>query len=191
MYWIYTPRKTENLASFEAPDPWHAGQPTSFTLDRCFDGRYVPDYSAFDDQSIPHRYAVKSALDGEHRALPDSLAGLWLEKRVAADRLPALLNALEPELQRSDYFRLMTLNRLQRGIRIYGMTVGGAIVGAIVALGGVSFLVSPSMGLRVAGGVMLAAGVLLLVLPGRVVRGWKRRRAQQTVRVLEELARAK
>lgn len=180
MYWIYTPKKTQTLARFETTDPWNGDQRTSFQLDRCFAGGFVPDYAAFDEQSIPHRYALKSALDREHRALPDSLAALWRDGRVAPENLPRLLGDLQPELERSDFFRLMTMNRLQRGIRTYAFLVLGVVV-SLLGLG--SMLMSPPE--PAAGVVLIGAGVLFMVFPIRFVRGWQARRTQQMKWALE------
>jgi hypothetical protein len=190
MFWILTPKKTQTLARFEAPDPWNGGRLTRFTLDRCFDGGPVPDYSAFDDDSIPHRYAIKSANGDGHRALPDSLAGLWREKKVHAEQLPSLLHRMEPTLRRSDYFRLMTMNRLQRGIRLYGMKYGAALVGAISALIGLALcLVPPPDRDPVTGVAMLLVAVPVFIVPGRFVHRWQTRRSEQAAWALRELAR--
>jgi hypothetical protein len=126
--WIYTPKKVQNLAHFTAADPWHGDQPTSFDLDRCFDGGFVPDYAAFEDESLPQKFAIRSELEREHRVLPDSLVALWRGGKVPVERLPALLKGLEPNLKRSDYIRLLSMNRLQRGIRTYAAPSFGVFV---------------------------------------------------------------
>jgi hypothetical protein len=170
--WIYTPKKVQNLARFTAPDPWHDNQPTSFDLDRCFDGGFVPDYAAFEDESLPQKYALRSALEREHRVLPDSLASLWRGGKIPPDRLPMLLKGLEPNLTRSDYVRLLSMNRMQRSIRTYAPPS----LGVFLLLIGIALLFVEVE----TGAVMMAIGALLIAIPVRIMRRLNARRRQQT-----------
>jgi len=98
MIWVFTPRKPKRVANCAALDPWNEGKKTDFSLDKCFDGGIVPAYAAMDEDSIPHRFALRSREEKQHRALPDSLAALWLKDHIKAEQLPALLHQLEPKL---------------------------------------------------------------------------------------------
>src|SRR5262245_21861867 len=170
--WMYTPKKVQNLAHFTAADPWNGNQQTSFELDRCFDGGFVPDYAAFDDESLPQKYAIRSGLEQEHRVLPDSLASLWRSGKVPAERLPALLRGLEPNLTKSDYIRLLTMNRMQRGIRTYAPPVFG---GFLTLMGLPLLAIEWEVGV-----VMVAIGVGLTVFAVKTVRRLNARRQQQS-----------
>src|SRR5437879_10134517 len=110
--WIYTPRRVENLAHFNAADPWNGNQQTPFDLDRVFIRSIVPDRTNLEDESKPHKYAIRSALEQHHRTLPDSLVSLWRDGRIPVEHLPPLLKGLEPNLKRSDYIKLLRMTRL-------------------------------------------------------------------------------
>jgi hypothetical protein len=170
--WLYTPKKVQNLVHFTAPDPWHGNQQTAFDLDRCFDGGFVPDYAAFEDESLPQKYALRSELEREHHVLPDSLASLWRSGKIPAERLPALLKGLEPSLVKSDYIRLLTMNRMQRGIRTYA----APIFGGFLALMGLPMLaIEWEVGV-----VIVGLGVGLTVFAVKLVRKLNARRKQQS-----------
>lgn len=169
--WIYTPRRVENLAHFSAADPWNGNQQTAFDLDRVFIAGLVPDRTNLDDVSKPHKYAIRSALEQHHRALPDSLVSLWRDGKVPVERLPALLKGLEPNLKRSDYIKLLSMTRLQRIIRRYAPPV----LGLIIALLGLAVTVEDAG----TGIVMAAIGVLIVVASEAITRRLHARRKQQ------------
>jgi hypothetical protein len=169
--WIYTPRRVQNLERFRAADPWNGNQEIMFSLDRVFIRSLVPDRTNLEEESKPHKYALRSELDRHHRTLPDSLASLWRDGKVAAARLPALLNGLEPNLRRSDYIKLLSMTRLQRAIRTYAPPVLGALV---VLVGLALWFDDPS-----SGAVMMAIGILIAVLATTTIRRLNARRKQQ------------
>ncbi|MBC8164953.1 MAG: hypothetical protein H7Y20_03650 [Bryobacteraceae bacterium] len=184
MIWLYTPKKVVHLTHFVAADPWNEGKQATFDLDKCFDGGFVPAHAAFDDESIPHRFAIRSRDEKQHRALPDSLAALWRKESVPADQLPALLRQLEPSLERSDYIRLSTMNPLQRSIR----TWGGPFFGVFLILLGVSQLNANE---TTTGGVMVALGLLAIGLPLFIISKLSGRRKQQASWALSQVAEGK
>lgn len=172
--WIYTPKKVQQLAQFTAADPWNGGQRVQFHLDRCFSRGFVPDYSAYDDESLPSKFAIRSELDKAHRVLPDSLASLWRSGKVTPERLPALLRGLEPNLKRSDFIRLLSMNKMQRGIRTYA----GPSFGGFLLVLGMALLLDKELAATGAG--MIAVGVLLAAVTVRIMRRLNARRKEQT-----------
>lgn len=130
MLWMLTPEKKRNLARFSAPNPWAGGATANWSFDKCFDGGPAPAYAALDsnEDSLPHRFALRAEGEKEYRALPDSLAALWLKGSLPSESLPALLHSLEPRLIRSDYIRLSTMNPIQRGIRTWAAPVFGVFL---------------------------------------------------------------
>ena len=181
MIWLYTPKKVVHLTQFAAPDPWNQGVTTAFDLDKCFDGGFAPSYAAFEEDSLPHRYALRSHLDQQHRALPDSLAGLWRKQIVPPEQLPSLLHQLAPSLQRSDYIRLSTMNPMQRGIRTWAAPFFGVF---LLLLGLIELKANePSLG-----GVMIILGLLAIALPLFIISKLNGRRHQQASWALAQYA---
>src|SRR5690242_13761122 len=103
MFWVYQPKSFQNLARFTAPDPWNGSRPAVFELERCFSRSVLPN--TYEQEARPHKYAIRSGIDRQCRILPDSLTALWKDRRIDAERLPALLKSMEPDLIRSDYVR--------------------------------------------------------------------------------------
>ncbi|MGH2360562.1 MAG: hypothetical protein ACRDGM_08480 [bacterium] len=169
---IYNPSRIQKLAQFSAADPWNDNRPTTFVLDRCFDGGYVQDYTVLEDESLPQKYAIKSELEPDHRVLPDSLAWLWRSGKIPTERLPALLKGLEPNLGRSDFIGLLTMNRVQRGVRTYAPQV----LGVFVFLLGAALLLVPDLATSV---VMMAIGILVIALTRGIVGRLNARRKRQ------------
>ncbi len=101
-----------------------------------------------------------------------------------------LLKGLELDLKRSDYFRVMTLNRMQRAIRTGGIKFLGWMLGGFLMLGGfvLRFMPPPDRQI-VPGSVMIVVGPLLVMIPIRIVRGWQARRKQQIEWALGQGAR--
>ena len=169
--WIYTPRRVENLAHFNAADPWNGNQQTPFDLDRVFIRSIVPDRTNLEDESKPHKYAIRSALEQHHRTLPDSLVSLWRDGRIPVERLPPLLKGLEPNLKRSDYIKLLSMTRLQRIIRRFAPSS----IGLIFALVGLAVTLDDAG----TGIVMMIIGALILVACEAITRQLHARRKEQ------------
>lgn len=173
MLWLYTPKKVIQLASFTAPDPWNENKSSTFRLDQCFDGGVVPAYAALEETSIPHRFAIRSQAEKQHRVLPDSLAAIWKSNKLPAEALPARLKDLEPTLKRSDYFRLATMNPMQRAIRIWAAPVFGVF---LIVLGVALF----NSGSGTEGAILLLAGLLAIAIPLAIFAQLNRRRKEPT-----------
>jgi hypothetical protein len=171
MLWTYRPKSVQELTHFRAADPWNEDRPAAFHLLRCFSSAVLPLAVAYEDESRPQRLAILSELDEEFRFLPDALTALWKNGRIPAERLPALLKQLEPGLIRSDFFRLLALNGMQRGVR----TWAAPCVGLIWVLAG-SVAMTDSI---LFGGTLAALGVIIAVGSFTLVRKWTRRRQHQ------------
>jgi len=175
MKWL-APTKVQSIARFIACDPWHADQKTPFFLDRCFDRTldrgFVPGY-VLEDESRASRFAIRSDLGRDYRFLPDSLTDLYRRGKVPAERLPALLKGLEPDLKRSDYFRLWSLNQFQRNILTYSLP----FVGAVHALLGSVLLLDGGDWVNV---FQIVLGVTLAAVSLKIAGGLNARRKRQT-----------
>lgn len=177
MILAYTRSGARNVANFNASDPWRENKSARFFLDQCFDGGIMPAYAAFDEESKPHRYALRAENDQQYRALPDSLSALWRTRKVSPEHLPGLLKDLEPGLVRSDYIRLSTMNAHQRAIRTYAVPV----YGTLMILLGLPFLAQNDSATAT---ILIGIGMSAIVLPLVIIGRLKARRAQQSNRAL-------
>ncbi len=90
-------------ANFTTEDPWNQNRRSRFTVE---DYMFVPAGSRREVWTEPfggYFRSIRSEADGREHRLPDSLAYLWLRKRIRCEALPKLLKAIEPDLQESDY----------------------------------------------------------------------------------------
>ena len=90
-------------ATFTAEDPWNQNRRSQFTVE---DYLFVPAGSKRKVWTEPfggYLRSIRSEEDRVERRLPDSLAYLWLRKRISSEALPQLLKVIELELHESDY----------------------------------------------------------------------------------------
>jgi hypothetical protein len=113
MYFIkLVPRRVRTDTAFRAADPWNAGRVTDWTVEAyVMVPEHRPDPGNLYSMGASERFAIRSDVDGGEHFLPESLIRLWREQRVAAERLPALLHALEPTLNRTDYRMIPKVER--------------------------------------------------------------------------------
>jgi hypothetical protein len=90
-------------AAFTTEDPWNQNRRSQFSVE---DSLLAPAGSRRKVWTEPfggYLRSIRSETDGVERRLPDSLAYLWLHKRISSETLPKLLKEVEPKLRESDY----------------------------------------------------------------------------------------
>lgn len=160
MLWMRAPLQTRTLRQFVADDPWNGTSRVTFRIEAAWGG-FAPAY-AVAEGSLPRKYAIVSSPGEQRHRLPDVLAGLWLNGKLPAERLPALLKALEPSLNRLDYFAHLTLTKFQQRVRVW---LGPVVTLLVLALAVGIVIFEPMVRERGAtadvlgGGLLAAAGV--------------------------------
>jgi len=103
-------------ATFAAEDPWNQNRRSQFAVE---DYMFVPAGAKRKVWTEPfggYLRSIRSDADRVERRLPDSLAYLWLHKRIHSEALPQLLKAITPELQESDYKTYLRTRHVLSGI---------------------------------------------------------------------------
>lgn len=184
MLWMHSPPQVKTLRQFSADDPWNGMQRASFRVEAAWGG-FAPAYAVAED-SMPRQYAIVSNASGKRHRLPDVLAGLWLGGKLPAESLPALLNALEPSLNRFDYIAHLSLTPFQQRFRLWV----GPVVGLLVMVLTVSItMLEPQVRLQGLTNKILTDGFLAAAvlggIPGLPMWLLDRRRRRQMERVLQ------
>lgn len=123
--------ETEILERVQAPNPWNNGQLTQFNICVQYKGGLVPAYAAYDKRSRLQGYLIHSASDNVYRRMPDALARLWLDGEVPSRLLPELLYLIEARPERKDVTPYLTLNSMQRMVKVVGVIALGIIIGCL------------------------------------------------------------
>ena len=94
--------KTE--CSFTTEDPWNENRRATFTLE----AYRLPPKGSQPKQVIKfgsekYYYGIRSEVDGVDRMLPESLAYVWRNDQVQAEKLPRLLHEMGSMLKAADY----------------------------------------------------------------------------------------
>src|ERR1700744_1154712 len=203
--WIwYTPssllRQTPMLArregTFSAGDPWNGGRQAQFTIEVHRMAQKAAAQAIARNRKLlqggnkvllgADLFSIRSSIDGRSHRLPESLAELLREKRVAANALPRLLHELEPSLRKSDYWPLLHSRMLEWFGGCFGL-------GSFAFLAWIALII-PRDAIDTGNMVILVSSmtVTFAIFPATLVlaRHWRNRRRTQVATILASDVRA-
>src|ERR1700728_1803482 len=98
---FYDPVRLRTIARFTAPDPWSGNQLTDYCLEE-YVMMPLGSKRALDSKWSLHAFGIRWEGDARYRLLPECMVELWKCKRLASEKLPSLLHAIEPRLLETD-----------------------------------------------------------------------------------------
>ena len=98
---FYDPVRLRTLARFSAPDPWSGNQLADYTIDE-YVMMPLGSKRAADSKWSLHTIGIGWEGTTRRLLLPESLVELWKRNRIAPEKLPWLMHAIEPRLLETD-----------------------------------------------------------------------------------------